>query len=45
MFFGLTVNKLAVYLNVSVSCELCQYEPRFQMIKQKTEACPKEPLP
>ena len=44
MFFGLTVNKLAV-LKMLVSCECCQYEFTFQMIKQRNEACPKEPLP
>ena len=44
MIFGLTVNKLAV-LKMLVSREFCWYEFSFQMIRQRTEACPKEPLP
>lgn len=44
MVFGLTVNKLAV-LKMLVSREFCRYEFSFQMIRQRTEACPKETTP
>lgn len=33
IFLGLTVNELAVWLNMSISCELHECEPSFQMIK------------
>lgn len=33
IFLGLTVNELAIWLNILVSCELHECESSFQMIK------------